>query len=157
MSAESHTRPVARVTHDFSVPAETVFDAWLDPQLVRQWMGAAVGSIAEGDMRRVEIDAVPGGTFTFSDVRGGAEFVHTGTYLEIDRPRRLVFSWLPEPHEHSVVTIVIDPTPFGCRLELSHEMEPKWADAVDRTTNGWSAMVTHIAELFTPAEGEAPA
>jgi uncharacterized protein YndB with AHSA1/START domain len=139
-------RPIAHVTHDFSVPAETVFDAWLDPELIRQWMGSAVAEAAGGDMRRVEVDARVGGSFTFSDLRDGEEAVHHGTYLEIDRPRRLVFTWMPEPGEHSLVTVDITPTSQGCTLALAHEMEPTWAEYLDRTTAGWTTMVAHIAK-----------
>jgi uncharacterized protein YndB with AHSA1/START domain len=141
-------RPVARVTHRFSAPATAVFDAWLDPNLVRRWMAGAVSEAADGKIDRVEIDARVGGAFTFTDWRDGEEAIHHGTYLEIDRPRRLVFTWLPEPGEHSVVTIDITPNPDGCTLELAHEMEKKWADYVDRTTFGWATMVRHVDSLL---------
>ncbi|MFK3980561.1 SRPBCC domain-containing protein [Micromonospora sp. NPDC050397] len=151
MTAEPSERIVARVTHDFTVSPETVFDAWLDAKLVRQWMAASIAESAPGtEMRTVSIDARVGGTFTFTDSRDEDETGPTGTYLQIDRPRRLAFTWLPEPGEHSVVTIDIEPTSTGCTLTLVHEMEPTWADYLDQTTAAWVRMANHIDRMLTP-------
>jgi uncharacterized protein YndB with AHSA1/START domain len=82
------------VNRRFTVPPERVFDAWLDVKTVREWMAlpfAALGG-RPVDVRRVEIDPRVGGRFTFSDMREHGEAVHWGTYLEIDRPKRLMFT-----------------------------------------------------------------
>ena len=47
-----------------------------------------------GDIRRIEIDARVGGQFFFSDLRDGEEARHWGKYLELDRPRKIVFTWI---------------------------------------------------------------
>jgi uncharacterized protein YndB with AHSA1/START domain len=138
----------ARVTHEFASPPEVVFDAWLSPELVRRWMGAALDESMPGTrMVEVAIDARVGGTFTFTDTRDEDESGPTGTYLEIDRPRRLAFTWLPEDGEHSVVTIDIEPTETGCRLTLVHEMEPRWSDYLDQTQTTWERMIRQIDAL----------
>ena len=85
--------------HMFRASPERVFDAWLEPELVTQWMSAALKQFGlTGDIRRVEVDARVGGRFTFSDLREAGEAVHWGTYLEIDRPRKLVFTWYTKTH-----------------------------------------------------------
>lgn len=59
------------ITRKFDSAPERVFDAWLDPQKVRAWMGMALSDFGlSGDMRRVEIEPRVGGGFTFSDHRG---------------------------------------------------------------------------------------
>ena len=56
---------------------------------------------------RAEVDARVGGEFRIVMVRDAAEQLHTGRYLEIDRPRRLVFSWSSPAtgHRDSIVTV----------------------------------------------------
>jgi uncharacterized protein YndB with AHSA1/START domain len=81
MSSEPNV--IVTVTRHFDAPAERVFDAWLDPEQVREWM-AVSGSMK--NLRRVHIDARLGGAFAFVDVREGEKVEHVGNYLEIERP-----------------------------------------------------------------------
>ena len=69
------------------------------------------------DVRRVEIDARVGGKFTLSDMRKKGEAVHWGDYPEIDRPRKLAFTWFTSEEEenNAVVTLTIEPLAGGCR------------------------------------------
>jgi len=138
------TNPVrAQVTRRFNAPAEDVFDAWLNPELARQWFAPGLG-----EMTRVEIDARVGGTFWLVQRRGAEEAQHTGEYLEIDRPRRLVFTWRTPPLTASSRVIVeIVPQGEGCELTLQHEMEQQWASFVDRAAGAWQKMSDAIAVL----------
>jgi uncharacterized protein YndB with AHSA1/START domain len=140
----SMSEPVrARVTRRFRAPAEDVFDAWLSPELARQWFAPGLG-----EMTRVEIDARVGGTFWLVQRRGAEEAQHTGEYLELDRPRRLVFTWRTPPlTASSRVIIDIVPTRDGCELTLVHEMDPEWANFADRAAAAWRKMADAIATL----------
>jgi uncharacterized protein YndB with AHSA1/START domain len=77
-----------RVTHRFDATAERVYDAFLDPGRASTFLFAT----ATGEIVRCDIDARPGGTFTIVDRRNGEDVVHTGTYLALERPRRIVFT-----------------------------------------------------------------
>ena len=139
----------ARVTHTFRASAERVFDAWLQPDFVRVWLSSALKSHGlSGEIRRVEIDARVGGKFVFSDMRDGKETVHWGTYLAIDRPRKLQFNWFTsiedEKEGSSVVTLTIEPSGSGCVATIVHRMSAKYAEYVERTANGWGRMLEHI-------------
>ncbi len=142
-----------RITRRFAAHPERVFDAFLDPDLAGQFMFAT----PNGEMTRVEIDPRVGGTFTFVDRRNGRDIGHHGTYLEIDRPRRLVFSFTVEGvgAEPDRVTIDIAPVDTGCELTLTHEMKPEWAEYIDRTEAGWSMILqgleTAISRIGHPA------
>ena len=135
------------VSHRFSASAERVFDAWLDAERAAQWMFAT----PTGEMVRAEIDPRVGGTFRFVDRRDGEDVDHTGEYLEIDRPRRLVFTFSVDGSEADRVIIDIVPLETGCELTLTHEMNPQWAAYADRAAEGWSTMLEGLADAIDSA------
>lgn len=139
-----------RVTRRFSASAERVFDAWLDPDKVMQWMSVTHRNGMPGEMVRAEIDARVGGTFSFVDRRDGEEVDHVGEYLEIDRPRRLVFTWsIPEVSlDADRVIVEIEPLETGCELTLTCEMHPSWTEYAPQAENGWTMLVDAIAEVL---------
>ncbi len=142
--------PMVRVFRSFAAPAEWVFDAWLDPTSIGKWMfGQAV---RDEEVLHLKIEPRVGGAFSFLVRRQGTVIDHVGTYREIDRPRRLVFTWgiAGESSDESVVTIEVRPTGTGCELHLTHELDPKWADYVSRTEAGWTKMLNTLAESQTP-------
>ena len=145
----------AHASHRFrQVSAEQVYDAWLDSARVRAWMSDALKTFGlEGEMRRVEIDARVGGRFCVSDMRHGTEAVHRGEYLELVRPRKIVFTWIVgedcegdenEDELPSQVTLTIQPQASGCAATIVHQMDAKWAEYVDRTEQGWTRMLQAI-------------
>jgi uncharacterized protein YndB with AHSA1/START domain len=134
----------ARVSRRFQASAEEVFDAWLDPELAREWFAPGLG-----EMTRLEIDARVGGTFWLVQNRDGTLAEHTGEYLEIDRPRRLVFTWRTPPvSDTSRVIIEIRPLEAGCELTLTHEMGSEWEQFVERAANAWATMADAIARIL---------
>jgi uncharacterized protein YndB with AHSA1/START domain len=96
-------------------------------------------------MVHAEIDARVGGAFRFVDRRDGVDVEHVGEYLEIDRPRRLVFTFgvpLYSP-ERSTVTVEIAPRGAGCELTLTQEeVLPEY---VERSQAGWTRIVAGLA------------
>jgi len=133
-----------RVTRRFAASAERVFDAWLDPASARRWLFAP----ETGEMVRYEIDPRVGGAFTFTDRRNGEDVEHTGKYLEIDRPRRLVFTFgVPAwSSEFAEVVVDIHPLPDGCELTLTQEMKPEFAEYRERTQDGWTMILNGLAK-----------
>ena len=134
-------RASIRVTHRFSQSPERVFDAWLDPAKAKKFLFAT----PVGEMVRAEIDARVGGRFTFVDRRNGEDIEHVGEYLEIDRPRRLVFAFaVPKfSAERTTVIIEIAPSVSGCELALTHEgVLPEYAS---RTEGGWNMILEGLA------------
>lgn len=134
---------VVRITRHFEAAPERVFDAWLDPEKARKFLFAT----STGQMVRAEIDARVGGGFNFTDRRDGVDAEHIGEYLEIDRPRRLVFTFHTEKGstDLSRVSIDIAPRGTGCELTLTHEIDSKWSEYKDRTEAGWTNIVGALA------------
>ena len=79
-----------RVTRRYTAPPERVFDAWLDAEMIGKWMFGP--ALRDEEIVRLSLDARVGGSFSFVVRRQGEEIDHMGEYLEIDRPRRLVFT-----------------------------------------------------------------
>jgi uncharacterized protein YndB with AHSA1/START domain len=137
------------ITRRFDFPVERVFDAWLDPAKAGRFLFAT----PTGKMVRVEIDARVGGSFTITR-RDGEDVEHVGTYLEIDRPRRLVFTFAVPKYSDQVTRVSIDlrPLPKGCELTLTHEgVLPEWLEA---TREGWGKICDGLA-AFLAEGGEA--
>ena len=80
------------VRREIAAPAEDLFDAWLDAQSLGSWLRPS--GIRE---TRAETDPRVGGAFRIVMVEDEFSILHTGTYLEIARPRRLVFTCLRPP------------------------------------------------------------
>ncbi|MET3654527.1 SRPBCC domain-containing protein [Dyella japonica] len=136
-----------RITRHFDASPERVFDAWLDPATAGRWLFSA----PNGEMVRVDIDARVGGRFCFSDRRDGEDVDHVGEYLEIDRPRRLVFTFAVPKYSAATTRVSIDivPAGTGCDLTLLHEdVLPEWADA---TQEGWGGILANLEQKLQRA------
>jgi uncharacterized protein YndB with AHSA1/START domain len=146
------SRVSVRVTHRFTASAERVFDAWLDPANVGKWLFAT----PHGVMVRVEIDARVGGKFVITERRGGEDVEAHGVYLEIDRPRRLVFTLEVAQYDQEIDQVVIEIMPLeaGCELTLTHGMSPTWADRKEQIELGWSGIFEVLEGVLTVPESE---
>jgi uncharacterized protein YndB with AHSA1/START domain len=138
----------ARAHRSFTAPAERVFDAWLDSDLIGRWMFGP--ALRDEEVLRISIDPRVGGSFSFLVRRAGQELDHVGKYLEISRPHRLSFTWGigEEAGDSSVVSIEIHPTHDGCELTLAHRLHPDWADYIARTEAAWTKMLNALAALI---------
>lgn len=146
MTTPTQPPVTVRVTRRFAASTERVFDAFLDPEKAGRFMFAT----ATGQMVRAETDPRVGGRYLFVDRREGGDAEHFGEYLEIDRPRRLVFSFSVDraSTEADRVSIDIVPLETGCELILTHEMKPEWANYADRTEQGWTNIVDGLARVL---------
>ena len=135
---------------------ERVFDAFLDPQKVGIWMRAGT---KENEIASVAIDPRVGGTFSFIVRSQGQEVEHLGGYVEIDRPRRLAFTWsaVTSPREApgakssgtgTLVTLDFAPAGVGTELRLTHEGVPE--EEALRTEEGWSKIIQALANSLGP-------
>jgi uncharacterized protein YndB with AHSA1/START domain len=131
------------ISRRIAAPPERVFDAWLDPDGLGRWLFAT----PDGVMERVAVDPRVGGRFEIDERRGDEVAKHWGTYVELDRPRRLAFdfgtSFEAAPTR---VTVTIAPDGDGSRLTLRHE--GVWTDWEDRTRQGWGMILDGLAKTF---------
>jgi uncharacterized protein YndB with AHSA1/START domain len=134
------------VSHRYAAPPEKLFDAWLDPALARRFAFAT----PTGEMITAEIDPRVGGRFNFTDRRPAmGDVAHVGEYLEIDRPRRLKFSFGVPQYDPAFTTVTLDfkPVDGGAELTLTHEgVAPEWAEG---TPKGWEMILGGLEKLLS--------
>ncbi|MCB0082354.1 MAG: SRPBCC domain-containing protein [Caldilineaceae bacterium] len=144
----------AVITRRFNVAPERVFDAWLDPSKINGFIFGP--HLRDEEIVEIIVDPRVGGGFLFSVRRQGQQIDHVGEYLEIDRPRRLVFTWgVKQDDASSRVVIDIAPLAGGCELTLTHEMKPEWANFVEQARAAWAKMADALSVLLM-CEAPAP-
>ena len=133
------------ITKNINAPIEKVFDAWLDPSILTQFILPAPGM----PQPEVENDAREGGRFTIVMQVGENKIPHFGTYLIIKRPKQLVFTWeSPFSVDGSQVNIkfsaIDDQT---TQVDLTHR---KFADEESRDNHrgGWGNILDKLDDVL---------
>lgn len=126
------------------VPPEVVFDAWTTPEHMENWFSPAMmpASVPKLELR-------VGGEFRVDMHGEEKDYVHTGKYIEIDRPRKLVFSWFSEStqQKETVVTLELQADGDGTLLSLTHERFPT-EESRDAHRGGWSEIVDRLEDVL---------
>jgi uncharacterized protein YndB with AHSA1/START domain len=143
MNAVTHV-PTVRVSREIAAPAALLFDAWLDPAKLAAWMRPFDTVRSE-----VRLDARVGGEFEIVMHTPKGAVPHTGSYQEITRPRRIVFTWnSPFAGDGgSLVTVDFHARGQGTEIVISHERLPS-EEMVRAHEGGWSGILDRIHESF---------
>jgi uncharacterized protein YndB with AHSA1/START domain len=132
-------------------PREVVYEAWVDPQGMREWMcpGDVVSAEASLDVR-------VGGSYRIVMKAKERDHVHTGVYQVVDPPSKLVFTWstAETPGEMTLVTVELFPHGNESELVLTHERFAK-ADVAKRYEGGWGAIADKFAAYLSRRCAEA--
>jgi uncharacterized protein YndB with AHSA1/START domain len=134
--------PTVTVKRKIAAPAQEIFDAWLDPASLREWMRPCS---AREKLSDVKVDAREGGAFEIVMHVASGPVRHTGVYQVIDAPRRLVFTW-NSPHagdNDSLVTVEFRPEGKATEVVITHERLPQ--DKVAGHTGGWTEILESLA------------
>jgi uncharacterized protein YndB with AHSA1/START domain len=139
MSAEA-ALPSARVERILPAPVEEVYDAWLDPGSLAQFICPAPGRASH-----VSVDARVGGRLRFMMSFPDEEIEVTGEYLALDRPERLMFTWRCSDTGdlESLVTILFAPVgEEETLMAITHTGQP--AQLVAKHQAGWSSVADQL-------------
>ncbi|HUO12934.1 MAG TPA: SRPBCC domain-containing protein [Caulobacteraceae bacterium] len=124
------------MTRYFDASPERVFQAWTDPELSARWLFTTPQSEAHS----AELDVRVGGRWTIVDRRGGVDYRALGEYLNVDPPRRLVFTFgMPQfSPGFTTVKVEIAAAEAGSVMTLAQEDLP--AASIPPLEEGWRAM-----------------
>ena len=138
--SETHSLTVERVIPG---PIEEVFDAWLDPVSMKQWMKPGPMTLSEAT-----VDPVVGGKYALTFAGEGQVIPHEGEYREITRPHRLVFTWKSAGTGDTVVTIAFAKVADRkTKLTLTHERFV--SEAVrDGHRSGWGGILEKLEQTM---------
>jgi uncharacterized protein YndB with AHSA1/START domain len=133
------------IRREIAAPVETLFDAWLDAQSLASWMRP--DGIRE---TRAETDPRVGGAFRIVMVADESDVMHTGTYREINRPHRLVFTWSsPATHfRDSLVTVTFQPSSSGSTVVEIHQVGLPDEEARISHHKGWSDALGELSHML---------
>ena len=103
------------ITRDFDLPVELLFKAYVEPDIIEQWMGTKV----------LKLDNKKHGSWQFetSDPKGNVVFRANGTIHEFS------------PNERITRTFEMENTPFGVQLEFLE---------FEKLTNDTSSLKMHV-------------
>jgi uncharacterized protein YndB with AHSA1/START domain len=139
------------VTQAIASTPEAAFDAWLDAAHAGAWLFATpTGRIVE-----VAMDPRVGGAFRIVDRRDGKDVAHIGTYLELERPSRLVFEFgVPKYSDaRDRVVIAIAARGPGGAVTLTHTLTPGMEEWADSVRQGWTGILAGLAAELGRAGG----
>jgi uncharacterized protein YndB with AHSA1/START domain len=129
------------VRRTIAASAEDLFDAWLDPQALAQWMrpGTIQSTVAHVEPR-------VGGRYEITMQAASGPILHQGVYRTIDRPRRLVFTWITAFTENQETLVTVDFVRLDSRTEVivTHEQLPE--SALPSHHKGWTSGLEHLDE-----------
>jgi len=140
------TGAIVKVRRRVRAGADEIFDLWTKPDLMVRWMSPYPGAVdckASSDLR-------PGGAFRLVMSSQESRREVSGVYVEVDRPRKLVFTWEGPltNNVNTLVTVELNPLGDETDLVLTHERLPTQA-IVEGHTRGWGHILDHLAEAVS--------
>jgi len=122
------------VRRTIAATVDELFDAWLDPDSLAQWMHPGTTTPST-----VRVDARVGGSFEVVMHYDAGPKRHTGEYRVIERNRKLVFTWISDAthHTETLVTVEFNAALDRTEIVLTHERLPDHEAGI-KHNNGWT-------------------
>lgn len=130
---------------EIAASPERVFRSLTDAAELAAWWGA-------DDMYRTfdwVIDLRPGGKWSTHALGvDGTKGTVDGEYIEVDPPKRLVYTWRPSWDDYAITTVQYDleATTIGTRLLVTHTGFGGRATAAAGTGEGWKRVLEWMGD-----------
>jgi uncharacterized protein YndB with AHSA1/START domain len=126
---------------DIEAPPEAVFDAFTDPEQLTAWWGSA-------DTYRTfnwQVDLRPGGSYSCNAraTSGGDTSIVKGTYVQVDRPHTLIYTWNPswDAGGETEVHLKFEKIVSGTRVHILHSGFAGREQSQQGHTHGWTRVL----------------
>jgi len=138
--------PSVQIRRRVRATAEQIFDLWIRPELMVRWMSPYPGAVD----CQASCDPRPGGTFSLVMSSKESNREVSGTYVQVDRPHKLVFTWIGPltNNVNTLVTVEFHPRGDETDLVLTHERLPT-AAIHEGHTRGWGIILDHLADAIS--------
>jgi uncharacterized protein YndB with AHSA1/START domain len=141
------------ITREFDAPIALVFDVLTKPEHVSKW-----GATPPDQMTECSIDLRVGGAYHYVFVTDdGTECSFRGTYLEIERPTRIVDTWLFEgwPDAEAVETVDLRETDGVTKVKMNLAFRDQAGrdhmTKTDGQEDSWDKMEDYLRSLVDPS------
>ncbi|MFL5843164.1 MAG: SRPBCC domain-containing protein [Solirubrobacteraceae bacterium] len=134
------------IERTFTAPADAVFRAFTSEEVLRRWWHGG----PDWETPEAEVDLRVGGTVRVVMRNPHKDTLHggSGTYTEIDPPRRLVFTWLWD-HETRRTLIEVDFEEQAGSTTVRFTHSDLWDEAIVRDhMEGWNALFDNLARAL---------
>ena len=137
---------VVTIRRVLPAPPDVVYDEWLDPVGMLEWM-------CPRPARAVKISLEPsvGRPLRIDIEDSGSSLYVTGTFVELDRPRRLRFTWScsawADPSVQSLVTVTLEARGADeTMMTIEHEQLPP--QEADSHQHGWGTIALQLGGVL---------
>lgn len=135
--------PALTLVRTVDAPRERVFRAWTDPtELARWWWPPRFQTTYEIDLR-------VGGVYSFRSIPlpDIGVLAVSGTFLEVDPPARLVYTWRWEGTTDPATRVVVEFSDHGAQTEITitHSGFPDEQDRANHA-QGWNDCLARLVE-----------
>ena len=135
--------PTVRVQRVMPAVPEVVFDQWLDPESLEEWMCPRPVRVLG-----VTVEPHVGGVLRFDVDDSGTRVLISGQFLTIERPHLLRFTWTnsnwPDPTTESVVNVAFEAIGDDqTMMSIEHSLLPP--EEFESFHSGWTLTFDQLA------------
>jgi uncharacterized protein YndB with AHSA1/START domain len=138
-----------RIERTYRAPARVVFDAWTSEQVLRRWFHAG----HDWETTEAEVDLRVGGAVrvVMRNPHEDAEYGGGGTYIEIDPPHRLAFTWIWDGDTtRQLIELEFEETDGATTVRFTHS--GLWnEEAVRSHERGWGKAFDNLERTLEAA------
>lgn len=145
MNQQADAAHTVKTFQKVALTPDRLFAAWVQPKMMKAWLFKGRNS----QITRIDNDLRVGGKFSILETRDdGKQIDHFGEYLEVQPPRRLMFTLQVPDHFEGVSVVSVDITrgdEATCWMSFAQTGVKK-----EITQEAWRLMFRQLTAEFAP-------